>query len=158
MPQPAAEPPNPAATRPLPAASVAVRAAAALAALACLALLTTAGTLAADPAGHGTHQQLGLPACGFALATGHPCPTCGMTTAFTHAAHARLVDALRTQPGGALASLGVAALFWPSLHTALTGSRALELCGKLLTSKGLWTAGAVWLGSWLYTFLTWNQA
>ncbi|MFT3685518.1 MAG: DUF2752 domain-containing protein [Phycisphaerales bacterium] len=151
----------PTAPRPLPGvsrASSAARIGAAIAAAAILAVLYLAATLHADPAGHGTHQQLGLPACGFAATTGHPCPTCGMTTAFTLTAHGRLPSALRTQPGGALACLAATTLLWPCLHTAATGSRALELCGKLLTPKALWTAAAVWLGSWIYTFLTWQQA
>jgi hypothetical protein len=36
--------------------------------------------------GLGTHQQLGLPACGFHAWTGLPCPGCGLTTAFAHMA------------------------------------------------------------------------
>lgn len=143
--------------KPLPPAraSGGTRLAAAFVSLVLLAVLTLAATLHADPAGHGTHEQVGLPACGFALATGKPCPTCGMTTAFTHAAHANYRRSLATQPGGFVASLGVAAFLWPCLHTAATGSRALELCGKLLTPKALWIAAGVWLGSWVYTFLIW---
>jgi len=146
-----APPPTPPAGTP-----VAVRVAAGVLALLILTVLVLAATLQADPAGHGTHTQLGLPACGFAVATGKPCPTCGMTTAFSHAAHGNLVASFLVQPGGLLASLGAAALFWPALHTAATGSRALELCGKLLTPKALWIAGGAWLGSWAYTFITWN--
>ncbi|MBN9519135.1 DUF2752 domain-containing protein [bacterium] len=29
-----------------------------------------------------THTQLGLPQCNMVALTGHPCPTCGMTTSF----------------------------------------------------------------------------
>jgi hypothetical protein len=139
-------------------AAAATRVAAAFVACVLLAILTLAATLHADPAGHGTHQQIGLPPCGFVIATGKPCPTCGMTTAFTHSAHGRYGKAFLTQPGGMVASLGVAALLWVCLHTAFTGSRALELCGKLLTPKALWIAAGVWLGSWVYTFVTWPSA
>ncbi len=139
-------------------ASTPTRIGAAVAASALLAVLILAAMLQADPAGHGTHQQIGLPPCGFAIATGRPCPTCGMTTAFTHAAHGRYQTAFLTQPGGLTASLGVGALAWVCLHTALTGSRSLELCGKLLTPKALWIAAGLWLGSWVYTFVTWPAA
>lgn len=74
-------------------------------ALAGATLIGIAAWLAPDPAGVGTHRQLGLPPCGFLLATGVPCPTCGMTTAVSLLMHARPVDSLLTQPLGAL--LGV---------------------------------------------------
>lgn len=153
MAQPSAPPTSPPAHANWP-----TRLGAAVAACLLLAVLTLAATLKAAPAGHGTHQQIGLPACGFAVATGKPCPTCGMTTAFTHATHGRYPTAFVTQPGGMVASLGVAAFAWVCLHTALTGSRSLELCGKLLTPKALWIAAGIWLGSWVYTFITWPRA
>lgn len=31
-----------------------------------------------------THTQLGLPPCSFRVMTGKPCPTCGMSTSFSH--------------------------------------------------------------------------
>ena len=37
-----------------------------------------------DSRGFGTHQQLGLPACSFQTSFGVPCPSCGMTTSFSH--------------------------------------------------------------------------
>ena len=50
----------------------------------CLALapLVIAAALSPSNAGHGTHRQLGLPACGWQTNMGLPCPTCGMTTSF----------------------------------------------------------------------------
>jgi hypothetical protein len=57
--------------------------------------------------GAGTHEQLGLPPCGMLLATGHPCPTCGVTTAFALAAHGHLAESLVTQPLGLVLFLGV---------------------------------------------------
>src|SRR5690606_33691507 len=52
----------------------------------CLGVLGLAPWLTPAAAGHGTHGQLGLPPCGWVLAMGRPCPSCGMTTAFAHAA------------------------------------------------------------------------
>jgi hypothetical protein len=49
-----------------------------------LAVIATAAFLTPDPAGHGTHVQLGLPPCGFLVVTGFPCPGCGLTTCFAH--------------------------------------------------------------------------
>lgn len=61
--------------------------------------------------GFGTHQQLGLPPCTFLQLTGIPCPSCGLTTSFAHAAHGHWWQALLTQPFGVLAfSLTVVSL------------------------------------------------
>ncbi|NBO19844.1 MAG: DUF2752 domain-containing protein, partial [Proteobacteria bacterium] len=40
--------------------------------------------LTPDARGLGTHEQLGLPPCGFYLWYGLPCPSCGMTTSWPH--------------------------------------------------------------------------
>ena len=63
-------------------------------------VLGVALSLEADPAGHGTHKQLGLGTCSILAMTGWPCPMCGMTTTFTHMAHGQLFEALLTQPFG----------------------------------------------------------
>lgn len=66
-----------------------------------LAVLATARTLTPDPAGHGTHTQLGLPPCGFLVLTGGcPCPGCGLTTAFAHLAHLDPFGAASANPFG----------------------------------------------------------
>lgn len=106
------------------AASGSERVFAALVALLAAAPLLVAVFLTPNPAGHGTHTQLGLPPCGWVLAFGKPCPTCGMTTAFTHMAHGRPDLAFITQPAGAFLSVLAASIFWVALHTATTQSRA----------------------------------
>jgi len=95
-----------------------------LAALCCLglfALLVTASVLRASPSGLGTHQQLGLPPCGFLTVTGIPCATCGMTTAFSHAANGRLIQAFRIQPAGAMLSVAAAAICLVTGYAAVAG-------------------------------------
>jgi hypothetical protein len=85
--------PSAAPTAALPRATALGRTVWALLALGAWAVLLTALRLHADPRGFGTHQQLGLPPCGFAEATGIPCPGCGLTTSFTHMAHGHLLAA-----------------------------------------------------------------
>lgn len=87
-----------------------------------LVVLAVALWLSPDPAGHGTHTQLGLNGCSILTWTGYPCPMCGMTTAFSLAAHLRPVQAVVAQPFGfvlflttlALAAVACAELVWPT--------------------------------------------
>lgn len=64
------------------------------------AVILTARMLVPDPAGHGTHTQLGLPPCGFLVLTGCPCPGCGLTTSFAHMARLDFFGAARANPFG----------------------------------------------------------
>jgi hypothetical protein len=65
-----------------------------------------------NPAGVGTHRQLGLPPCTFMLLTGGvPCPSCGMTTSFSHLIRGQVLSSLQANPVGTLlASLCLLAL------------------------------------------------
>jgi hypothetical protein len=78
---------------------------AAFIALGCLAVLAVAGYVKPAPVGVGTHQQLNLPACGFYELTGYPCPTCGMTTAFSQMVRGRVLRSFAVQPAGAIGAL-----------------------------------------------------
>jgi len=124
-------------------------------AAACFSLLAIAASLTPEAAGHGTHQQLGLPPCGWVLAAGYPCPTCGMTTAFAAAADGDFAAAFVTQPMGAILAVATAAAFWCSLHVAVFGSRLGRLCGTLVRPRWLWIFAGAWAASWAYKIATW---
>jgi hypothetical protein len=124
-------------------------------ALACLGVLVTAALLDPDTRGHGTHQQLGLPACGWATYFGKPCITCGMTTAFALAADGRLADSFRTQPMGMVLAVLAASTVWAAGHAAVFGSRMDRLLVALLRPGFLWTMGAMLLGAWVYKMVVW---
>jgi hypothetical protein len=69
----------------------------------------------------GTHQQLGLPTCTFKLATGLPCPTCGMTSSFALFVRGDVVNSLRANAAGTvLAVLFLIVIPW-SVLSALRG-------------------------------------
>jgi len=136
--------------------AVGARLFAAAIAAACLAVLLAAATIQPNASGHGSHTQLGLPACGWATVTGKPCPTCGMTTAFAHAAHGRFDRAFITQPLGALLALPAAGTFWVAGHTAVTGSRLGRWCATMLRPRTLWVLGGLLVVSWIYKILTWT--
>ncbi|MCX7992149.1 MAG: DUF2752 domain-containing protein [Fimbriimonadales bacterium] len=58
--------------------------------------------LTPNPAGHGTHQQLGLPPCTIHFVTGRPCPSCGLTTSVSAILHGQLALAWKANPIGFL--------------------------------------------------------
>jgi hypothetical protein len=118
--------------------------------------LVAASFLKPSAAGHGTHEQLGLPPCTMLAVTGHPCPTCGMTTALAAMAHAQWLPAWRAQPFGAALALAAAALVWGCLHVALFGSGLARLGAKLLAPRILWIAAAAWAAAWIWKIATWQ--
>jgi len=54
-----------------------------------------------NPAGHGTHQQLGLPPCPSVMIFGRPCPGCGLTTSWTGVMHGQWQASWEAHPLGA---------------------------------------------------------
>ncbi len=70
-----------------------------------LGLFIVAGILSPDPSGLGTHQQLGFPPCGFVVALGRPCPSCGMTTAWSRIVRGDVVASIDANAGGFMLAL-----------------------------------------------------
>ena len=95
-------------------------------------VLAIAAWLEPDPAGVGTHKQLGLGGCTVLTLTGWPCPMCGMTTCFTHMAHLDPIQALIAQPFGVV-------LF------ALTCLIAAVAAVELVAPRGRWTRIWGWI-------------
>lgn len=93
-------------------------------------VLAVARWLEPDPRGYGTHTQLGLAPCTFALVTGHPCPSCGMTTSFAWFARGRFDRSWRANPAGSvLAPVCVVLIPWLMIGAARgrpLGFRTLE--------------------------------
>jgi hypothetical protein len=73
-----------------------------------IGLLVTARTLTPANEGNGTHQQLGLPECGFITMFGVPCPSCGMTTSWSHLTRGQVPSSFQANPGGMV--LGIASM------------------------------------------------
>lgn len=120
----------------------------------CLGLLGVAWALEPDGAGHGTHEQLGLPSCMWMSVFEAPCPTCGMTTAFSHAARGSLLDSLVAQPLGGVLAIGTATVFWLALHSATTGSRALAALSSAMGFRAAWIGIAALGVAWGYKLVT----
>jgi len=121
-----------------------------------LALLAVAAWLTPAQQGHGTHEQLGMYRCGWVVAFNKPCPTCGMTTAFAHAAEGDLWASFVTQPMGALLALTSSVGFWAALHAAVTGSHIGRICATMVRPWPLTVAAGLLIGAWVYKLLTWG--
>ncbi len=128
------------------------RVAGALMALPALGLLGVSAWLVPSGTGMETHRQLGLPACGMYQGSGRPCPTCGMTTAFAHAAHGDLLESFITQPAGCLLAIACAMLVLIGGWSAYSGMNGAKLVGRVLARKRVWLAWVAWvLLAWGWT-------
>lgn len=126
-------------------------------ALGAAAILGLAAWLEPSPTGLGTHSRLGMPPCGWIAMVDVPCPSCGMTTAFAHAADGDLVAAVRAQPMGALLAMAVAMALVVGAYTAVTGSRVAVLFTRLWGRRAAWALGLGLGGAWVYKILVYKE-
>lgn len=130
---------------------------AALVAVGCAAVLGLAAWLDPSPAGLGTHARLGLPPCGWIALIDVPCPTCGMTTAFSHAAHGDLPAAFAAQPLGGLLAVLTAAVFAGAVWAAATGARLEVIAARLWGRRAAWLVGFAVVGAWAYKIVAYRE-
>lgn len=125
-----------------------------IAAAGCLSVLVVAAVLEPSAEGVGTHTQIpAMKPCHWLAMTGHPCPTCGMTTAFAHAAEGNYAQAFGVQPLGAALAIAGAAAFWISAHTAVTASRFAGAASRALGARSGWVLLAALILAWLYKIM-----
>lgn len=113
-----------------------------------LAVIAASVALEPDPRGHGTHEQLGLPPCGFLRDHGVPCISCGMTTAFVAMAHGDPLFAVRANPFGALLFLLAAVAPFYFGHAAVTGLDPFRFLRHRRAAVLLPLGGALLLANW----------
>ncbi len=114
----------------------------------CAGTLGLATRLPPNARGFGTHEALGLYPCGFVLRTGLPCPTCGMTTAFSHMMHGQVGRAFIVQPAGALLCFGTAVMLALSVTAAWRGRMVNLRWAQIDPVRVSLCIGIVFLGSW----------
>ncbi len=109
--------------------------------------------LTPSPTGIGTHEQLGLPPCPLYFLFNIKCPTCGLTTSFTHMAHGHFQKALECHLMGplfyvmtiAMAGLFFVASFKPTILNHFLVSRKIRfMIDVILTS---------WILAWVVNLL-----
>jgi hypothetical protein len=129
----------------------------AVVAIAAAVILGIAAWLEPSPTGLGTHSQvMAMPPCGWVAMADVPCPTCGMTTAFAHAAEGNLLAAVRAQPFGAILAVAVAVALVVGVYTAITGSRVAVLFSRLWGRRAAWALGLGLGGAWVYKLLVYK--
>jgi hypothetical protein len=118
------------------------------------AILGVAAWLEPSPSGMGTHHQLHMPACGWVVMFDMPCPSCGMTTAFAHAAEGRLLQSFLAQPLGFMLAMATSMALLLSVHVAATGSRLGSALTRLWRPRAGWAIGGLVLAAWGYKILS----
>ncbi len=116
--------------------------------LLCGGILLIAAFLTPSPTGFGTHTQLGMPPCGFLLVYHKPCPSCGLTTAFSNMVRGQVVSAFRAHPAGPLAFAYAGLCCLGCLYSLAVGRRLLirdEWAVKsfVIVAGGVMVVGAV---------------
>ena len=113
-------------------------------------VLGLAGWLRPSVDGVGTHEALGVGPCIYWASTGRPCPTCGMTTAFSWMVRGRVVRAFGAQPAGAVLCLTVMGLGVVALVTVLTGRLWGVDWVRVTPGRVGWAVLLLVLGGWGY--------
>lgn len=90
-----------------------------------------------------------FPTCAFKIASGHPCPGCGMTRSVVNLAHADVLTSLRFHPLGVVMAGGLVA----GILGALIGLvRGTDPVWELVERRGSWLFGSflvALLGIWV---------
>lgn len=98
-------------------------------------VLALAAGLQPSPLGHGTHTQLGLPACGFLVVTGYRCPGCGLTTSFAHMMNLEVLPALEANPFGVLLFLSVIGFMGVATWALFRGAPVFDTLERLRADR-----------------------
>lgn len=130
-----------------------------------IGLATAVGAIVAVAAGlipagrdMGTHQQLGLPPCGFVLVTGLPCPTCGMTTAFAYTVRGQVVQAIRSQLAGFLIAAATVGAGLAGLVAVATGRRPSLNWYRVNPVHLVWWSFGLLIAAWALKIVLWLLA
>lgn len=141
-------------TRPL-RASVSSRLFAACVAIGSLTVLAIGAWMQPAADGHGTHTQLGLKPCMWAVTLDKPCMTCGMTTSFAHAGEGQWITSFLNQPMGAFLVVLTSFMFWGGATQAITGARIGTMIQPALRPRVFIVLGIMLMLAWGYKVITW---
>jgi hypothetical protein len=118
-----------------------------------IVILAIAAWLSPSADGVGTHKELGLPPCGWIVAADIPCPTCGMTTAFSYTVRGNFLSAFKTQPFGLFLAVCVAITGILGFTIAFTGRPKTSFWYHWMTTKTLFIIAGLAAFAWVYKIL-----
>ena len=124
-------------------------------ALACLTVLALGAWLEPSEAGHGTHTQLGMKPCIWAVTLDKPCMTCGMTTSFAYAGEGDWIGSFLNQPMGSVLVVIASVMFWCGAAQALIGARIGTMVQPIFRPKSFIVFLILMLAAWGYKVITW---
>lgn len=127
------------------------------AALVPVAMIGVVLALEPDARGYGTHEQLGLPACGAREWFGIPCPACGCTTAVTRLWSGDGFGAFMTQPFGFFLGLLLPALAAWVLWIHVRGGDAAQRLGRIRADRWGWTLLVIGGLAWAWKLAAGSQ-
>ncbi|MAT81661.1 MAG: hypothetical protein CMJ29_08450 [Phycisphaerae bacterium] len=119
-----------------------------------LALIGVASSLTPAEEGIGTHKSLGLPECNWIATMDLPCPTCGMTTAFSHTVRGNWLEAMQAQPLGLVFCIVAAMAVLGGLWTLLTGASVGSLVATVWNRWWVWGLIVLALLAWVWKVLS----
>ncbi|MDD9935105.1 MAG: DUF2752 domain-containing protein [Myxococcales bacterium] len=117
-------------------------------------VLVLAWALQPDPSGMGTHEQLGLPPCGFLYMTTLPCPGCGLTTSFAHMARLQITSAASAHPLGIPLFMLTCVAIPFAIVACVRGVPVVTTIERMRVSQGLLLLSAAALVAWLARLLS----
>lgn len=129
---------------------------AAIVAIGAASVLGLAAWLEPSEAGLGTHEQLNMPSCGWITLMDLPCPTCGMTTSFAHAADGRFLASFVAQPLGFLLAIATTMALFVAVYVVFTGSRVAGQFTRLWVRGSGWALTAIIVAAWVYKVISYK--
>ena len=109
----------------------------------CWAILAVGLSLTARSKGDGTHVQMGLPACRSMVVDGVPCPTCGLTTSVTAAAHGDFAASARANVFGTMLFFAIVLSGTIGILQALSGR---DILGRIFRRRWWFFSGILVTG------------
>ncbi len=106
-----------------------------------------------SPSGMGTHEELGLPPCGFLTMTGIPCPSCGLTTSITYLLHGYWAMSILSQPFGFILYLTLVSLTVISVCAMVKRIPFRSVIDSENFEKGQFLLLIMFIVSWIYKII-----